>query len=226
MLERRAQPVCAMSSASFSDAVMYPSVLRGAVVEAAGEAGKVVSAVHRQVGPFGHVPAQQTVGVLVGTALPGLASRTCRSGRSRSCRPKAQVHKAKASGGRSLRELNHRGDHRKVHDARAVQTAVRGWRRSHRRRRLAAPGSLLGLLSCLYVPRCGKAACRAGRRSPTKHAVLGRLISAGKERTAHGYRVWCRRYTSSVALLLYQLRLGRHHCGWPRATAVRPMRQG
>lgn len=55
------------------------SVLLGVVAitariffQVSGAAGEVLSGVHRQVGAFGQVLAQQPVGVLVGAALPGL----------------------------------------------------------------------------------------------------------------------------------------------------------
>src|SRR5215469_6962207 len=41
------------------------------VVEAGRDSGQIVGGVHRQVGAFGQVLAQQAVGVLVRSALPG-----------------------------------------------------------------------------------------------------------------------------------------------------------
>src|SRR5918995_6930674 len=48
-----------------------PEGLAGSVVEAAGEAGEVIGGVDAQVRAFGHVLAQQAVGVLIRAALPG-----------------------------------------------------------------------------------------------------------------------------------------------------------
>ncbi len=60
-----------MSSASFSDGVMYSRVLRGLPLRLRWIRARSCSRVHREVGALGHVLAQEPVGVLVRTSLPG-----------------------------------------------------------------------------------------------------------------------------------------------------------
>ena len=58
------------NSASFSDGFMNPKVARGRSLRLPSDASEVPGIKDREVGAAGHVLAQQTVGVLVGAALP------------------------------------------------------------------------------------------------------------------------------------------------------------
>jgi hypothetical protein len=48
----------------------------GSVVEFGGDCGEVFCGVGGEVGAFGEVLTEQSVGVFVGSAMPGRASRT------------------------------------------------------------------------------------------------------------------------------------------------------
>ena len=78
---RRVQPVGATSSASRSDGFMHPRVLRGRLLRLWAMASRSASAVDGEVGAFGHVLAEQAVGVLVASRVARASGgRRSRSG--------------------------------------------------------------------------------------------------------------------------------------------------